>query len=193
MLMIHDISKELFSAEVYPGDFVPVHERLASIDDGSLYNLSHIELGSHSGTHIDAPLHFVAGGTDISGIDLAKCYGECLVVTIPGCVRVADAGQLISANPGLKRVIFRGGPDLEPSACRFMIDSGIVLVGTDAMSVEYEGAPKPVHDILLGGGAVILENVVLDGVDDGKYILSCLPVKMEGLDGSPVRAVLIDI
>ena len=189
--MIYDISRELFMARVYPGDTVPSHRRVLSIDEGNVCNLSQMILGSHSGTHIDAPLHFVGGGKDVAQISLEKCYGECAIVTVPPVVDTDTVRRLTEEYPGCTRFIFRNSPDLVPDACLKLMSAGVVLIGTEGMSVGFEGNAKAVHDILLGNSAVILESVKLDGVPDGRYTLVCFPLKMEGLDGSPVRAVLI--
>ena len=175
--MIIDISRELFSAEVYPGDKKP---RLI-VRKKSYGNLSEIECGVHNGTHMDAPRHFVAGGGDIENIALDKCIGKCAVVS-----SVTDG--IKAAASGFKKIILRGCNLTANDAEAF---SGVDLIGIDSQSFGDSEDTAAVHRILLGRGVVLLEGLILDNAPDGVYKLIALPLKLAGADGSPVRAVLV--
>ncbi len=192
---LHDITQELFSAPVYPGDPKPNKEYFLNIDRGDICNLSILSMGSHTGTHMDAPRHFYAKGDDICQIPLTKCIGECKVIAPPAQVEKwmigADDIKKLLAD-GIKKLLIKGNIELTEEAAVEMAKSGLELVGVEGQTVGPEDAPAQVHYILLEAKVVILEGLRLGEIPTGNYILSASPLKMEGLDGSPVRAVLIE-
>lgn len=190
-MKVYDISRELFSADVYPGDPAPYAESIRRIDVGDEYNLSAFFTGSHSATHLDAPRHFIEDGTTVDRMPLETFVGPCTVVTVEGLVTGAQVENLLPRCRG--RILFRGGGEayLERSAAFVLADSGVVLVGTDALSIAACQDESAVHRELLGAGIPILEGLDFTGVEDGDYMLAALPLKLRGLEASPCRAVLI--
>lgn len=187
MSKIYDITKELFSSEVYPGDLAPSFERAQRISAGDACNLTNISLCAHNGTHIDAPCHFVDGAKAIEDVPLEKCVGEAYVVELSGKI---DRQTLKKAIPnGCKRLLIKGDIDLEIGAAELLSEKGIHLIGVEAQSVGY----APIHTEILRNEIVILEGIVLREVPAGKYFLSAAPIKLGGSDGAPTRAFLIEI
>ncbi len=186
---IIDISKELFSCPAYPGDPVPSREVLSSVAEGDEYTLSKITMGSHSGTHVDAPSHCIENGKSADRISLTRCVGKCIV-----CSAIADISpefvsrtEIMASGEASNRILFKGGYKITREAAEYMRDIGIVLTGTESDSI----GDGEVHRIFLSAGIVILENLDLSNVNEGEYFLSAAPIKAKDIDGSPVRAYLI--
>lgn len=201
-MKIYDITKELFSASVYPGDPVPSHYTVMGFDKEvpDHCQVSVLSLGSHSGTHMDAPLHFVPGGRDMEQLALAKCLGPCRLVSAAGEITAemaagwmdefaAERAQNDAAADGL-RLLIRGDITITEESAKVFADRGLFCLGVEGMTVGTKETGVRVHQTLLGAEVVILESLVLTDVPDGRYFLHALPLKMRGLDGSPVRAVL---
>lgn len=190
-MKIFDISRELFSADVYPGDPAPYPELVRRMDVGDENNLSAFFTGCHSATHLDAPRHFVEDGLTIDRLPLDRFIGRCTVVTVEGLVTGEQIDELL---PGCEKIIlFRGGGGafLSQSAAFALAESGVTLVGTDALSIAETSDPRTAHRELLGAGIPILEGLDLSEVPDGVYTLVALPLKLAGLEASPCRAVLL--
>ena len=134
-MLLYDISREVFSAPVYDGDPKPKLTKLSSIGDDSMYNLSAVSMCCHTGTHIDAPLHFDEDGADIASMRLSHFCGKCTVVTIDGILTGEDMERLLPLCQ--KRLILHGSGKayLSVSAARVIADSKLLLVGTDAVSI----------------------------------------------------------
>ena len=177
---------------------------------GAACNLSVFTLGTHTGTHLDAPLHFVPGGATVEALDVNVLVGPAQVVEVYGRDRItaADLAQAGIA-PGTERVLFktdntrlgrlRDGvfhPDyvgIAPSGAEWLVTLGVRLVGVDYLSVgPYGPVNVETHRILLGAGVVVVETLVLDEVNAGAYTLVALPPKFAGLEGSPCRCLLIE-
>jgi arylformamidase len=205
--MLIDITRTLRNGMVtWPGDPVFSLEKISSIEKGDPANLSLLTLGTHTGTHVDAPSHFLKGGEGVGSLDLDVLLGPCRVVEIhsgdhvcakdlKGTVPLPQRRLLLKTgnSSGKQRDTFNPGfTALTPDAAKWIIDNGIRLIGVDYLSVEPFDAEEgnPVHRILLEGGVVILENCDLSPVEPGEYELLCLPLKIEGSDGAPVRALL---
>ena len=186
-----DISTDAFTAPNYADDPEPMYKWIKKMSDGSPYNLSVMGMTPHSGTHIDAPYHFVSDGETAEQISLEKCYGSCTVVTLSGVLTGEDMDKLLPYCR--KRLLIRGEGSayLELSAARVLTDNGMILVGIDGVSISYHEQEDDVHRELLSKGTLILENLDLTDAPDGDYILCALPLKLGGLEASPVRAVLI--
>lgn len=191
-MKIIDISRELFSAPVYPGDPQPYRDQIRRMNMGDMYNLSGFYTGCHSATHVDAPRHFIEDGKTIEELGLEKFTGRCTVVEANGIITGSDIDAIL---PRLeKMVLFRGEGKafLDASAAFALSDAGITLVGTDAQSIELESETFPVHKQLLGEEISILEGLELSRVQPGNYLLIAFPLLLSGSEASPVRAVLID-
>lgn len=191
-MKIYDISREFFTTPPYPGDPKPRWEPLERMDMGSEYNTSAYYAGTHAGTHVDAPLHYVFEGTDVAGLELSRFMGMCTVFTVKGLITGKDIDRMLLHSQ--KRILFRGAGQafLSQSAAFALAEAGVLLVGTDASSIgmyEQESAP---HKELLQAGIPILENLNLHGIREGDYFLCALPVKMAGCEAAPVRAVLME-
>ncbi|HTY62428.1 MAG TPA: cyclase family protein [Acidobacteriota bacterium] len=202
---IFDISQRLCPGIAnWPGDPEFRHRWAMRIGEGGASNVSAVDMCVHTGTHVDAPLHLDNAGCDIAGVPLDPFIGPARVLAIPSekSIRVSDLSGLDWTN--VKRILFktcsRCLPErlfdenfvfLEENAAGFLAGKGIRLVGTDAPSVDdFRSADLPSHRILLRNGIVILEGARLEHVPPGDYELVCLPLKLAGLDGSPVRAIL---
>ena len=190
-MLLYDISREIFSAPVYPGDPKPVWKNIRTIGDDSRFNLSSVSMCTHVGTHIDAPLHYDEEGADIGSMKLSAFCGKCTVVTIDGILTGEDMERLLPHC--CKRLIFHGSGNayLSVSAARVIADSKLRLVGTDAMSVAPPFDEMMPHLELARAGIAVLEGLYLEGVEDGEYTLAAFPLKMKGPEASPCRAVLM--
>jgi arylformamidase len=162
--------------------------------------LSRLELGSHTGTHIDAPAHIHSGGPGALAYSLEQLCGPCEVVDVSNLATVITSGDIPDTRA--KRILFKtrnsaGDPDvfaddfvaLDDSAAQELVQRGVKLVGLDALSIRQRGTKNRVHETLIDGGVVILEGAWLAEAAAGQYELLCLPLKVD-LDGAPVRAVL---
>ena len=193
-MKIYDISQEVFSCKVYPGDPEPKSESLCSMENGDAYNLSAFSMCAHNGTHIDAPLHFIRGGRSVSDIPVEVFTGAAFVAKFDGEVGRDEAAIILKkaeiAGAG-KRILIAGKAVVTSDGARVFAKAKILLLGNESQTVGPEDAPMEVHKTLLGANVVLLEGIRLDGVEDGKYILSATPLNLGRLDGAPCRAILI--
>ena len=191
-MKIYDISKGFFTAPVYPGDPEPRKEQLQQMELGGKCDLTAFYGGAHTATHMDAPRHFVVGGGTIDQVPLDACFGPCTVLSVSGILTGQDADEILQFTQ--PRLLLRGEGEayLSQSGAFALADGGIVLVGTDACSIApYDDAVLP-HQELLMAGVPILEGLDLSGVPDGNYLLAAFPLKLEGVEAAPVRAVLLE-
>lgn len=189
-MKIYDISKELFSASVYPGDPVP-EKRPFSTWEQCGCNVTVLTLGSHNGTHMDAPRHFIKDGRTMDQLELEKCVGPCRVVRAQGGLNGSWVEEALTG--GVKRLLIAGEIQLTLEAAEKMTALGLEFLGVESMSVGPVGGDTgPIHRELLGHEVVLLEACVLDQVPEGRYFLVCQPLKMAGLDGSPARPLLLE-
>ena len=192
--MIIDISQEVLSSKVWPGDPVPQAETLCDMKKGDLYNLTKLCMCAHNGTHVDAPRHFIADGKTIEQLPLEAFVGDCYVARHEGDVTAQDAEQILrhAAEAGAsKRILIAGKATVTAEAARVFAQADLLLIGNESQTVGPENAPMQVHLILLGAGIVLLEGVVLANVEPGRYFLSAAPLNFAGCEGSPCRAYLI--
>ena len=192
--MIYDISQEVFSCQVYPGDPAPSREVISDMKQGALYNLSAFSMCAHNGTHVDAPYHFLEDGKTIEQIAIDAFVGDCYVVHHKGDVTGADAEMILRQAKELgapKRILIAGPATVTEEAATVFARARIKLIGNESQTVGPENAPMAVHKILLGAEVVLLEGIVLTDVPEGKYLLSAAPLNLAGCDGAPCRAVLI--
>ena len=194
-MKIIDISQEILSCKVYEGDPEPIGERISDMRDGAIYNLSVFSMCAHNGTHIDAPLHFFDDGVAIGEMSLEHFFGECYVAELDSCVTETDAIRILARAKELnadKRILIKGNATVGEEAARAFADAGILLLGVESQSVGPIDAPMAVHKILLGKGVALLEGIVLDEAREGRYLLSCTPLNIDGFEGAPCRAILIE-
>lgn len=193
---------------VYEGDAPMKFDFLLDMRKGDRLTLSLYSLGAHSGTHIDAPMHFVSTGAPIDSVSVERLIGPARVIEIPDSVQAIDAAELERHQwRGAQRVLFRtrsssGGwmssprfhrdfAYIAPDAAQLLADAGVQLVGIDYLSAEQFGASAPrTHQILLGKGIPIVEGMLLEAARGGEYDLIVLPMKVAGHEGAPARAVL---
>jgi arylformamidase len=203
--VLYDITRPLdASMPAWPGDPAPQFDWVARRAAGDPVNLSVLHLSVHSGTHADAPYHVRDDGARIGAVGLDRFIGAALVSDTDGGTITADlVREVLRAAAGVDRILFRTGawkspdafpadfPGFEPAAARLLAEARVLLVGTDAPSVDPFGSTElPAHHELAGAGIPILENLLLDGVPEGVYELIALPPRLPGADGSPIRAIL---
>ena len=191
---IIDISQEVLSCNVYPGDPKPVRDIIKSMESGELYNLSQFSMCAHNGTHIDAPCHFVKNGKAVDEISLDSVVGACFVFKHEGDVTKKTAVDILkkAAEAGAdERILIAGDVTVTKEAAEIFALSKIRLLGNEGQTVGPEDAPMEVHQILLGADIVLLEGIVLENVSEGKYFLSAAPLNIKGIEGSVCRAYLI--
>jgi arylformamidase len=199
------------SSLIWPGDPVVTIRQMASIFDGAESNLSQIRMSVHTGTHIDAPAHFIEGGKTIGDITLEKLIGEVLVVEMGEAMAVITEQSLINhpkhrAIKRARKILFKTRNSklwhedplvfkedyvgIDTSGAEYLSKLDLDLIGIDYLSISpFNDLEKP-HRILLGRDIVLLEGIDLYRVPAGVYQLFCLPIKLQACEGAPVRAVL---
>lgn len=203
-----DVSVPLTSGMAHwPGDAGPSFERISEIGLNADANVTVCRMTAHTGTHMDAPNHFIRDGGGIDEFPLETGIGRARVVTIPGGVQAIGAAHLANQNIRAgERILFKTRNSerrwdnrnfytdytaLDASAAAFLKEAGILLVGVDYLSVGlYEGDGLETHRILLGAKIWIVEGLNLAAVGDGEYDMVCLPLRIQGCDGSPARVAL---
>jgi len=193
---------------VWPGDPNPHLSWIGSINAGDAANITGISMGAHTGTHIDAPLHFLQNGASLDEISLSTLIGDAQVLEVPGDAALITAEVLTSLEEiCCERLLlktrnsqFWSGSGLEfrqdftaldVSAAEFLVRRGVRLIGIDYLSIAPFNDPTPTHTLLLRQNVVILESINLADVPAGFYQLVCLPIKLTAREAAPVRAVLI--
>ena len=183
----------------YPGDPTVRLERIRELADGAAANISRLDLGVHTGTHVDAPSHFIDGAPAAETLPLHVLVGPVRVVDATGVAERLD-GEVLAQLELAERVLFKTRNSalweqdsfvddfvsLTGDGAQALIDRGVRLVGIDYLSLGDEDA----HRALLGAGIVAVEGLDLRGVDPGEYQLVCAPLKVVGSDGAPARALL---
>ena len=190
-MKIYDISQEVLSCAVYPGDPKPQAQVLCSYAAGDVYHLTAFSMCAHNGTHIDAPFHFLPDGKTVEQLDLSIFVGQCYLARHSGDVTAADAAAVLKKAAGIPRILLGGPLTVTEEAAEVFADGGICLLGNEGQSVGPENAPMAVHKILLGKNIALLEGIVLRDIPEGRYFLSAAPLNLSGSDGSPCRAYLI--
>jgi arylformamidase len=203
---IYDISMTIEAGMIsWPSDGPVVVDRVRSMDNGERLNQSRLDLSAHTGTHIDAPIHFLKEGNGVDSLPLDVLIGPVFVAHIPD-VQAIGASDLRKAGipSGTDRLLLKtdNGKFLEqsefnqgfsfitPDGARYLIDHSIQLVGIDYLSVAEYGSGEDVHRALLSEGIVIVEGLDLREIPPGLYRMSALPLKIKGCDGAPARVVL---
>ena len=192
-MKIYDISQEVFSCAVYPGDPKPEKQTLSSTAAGDLYNLTAFSMCAHNGTHIDVPFHFLGNGKTVEQMDLEHFVGDCFLARHHGPVTAPDAQAILSRAAGIRRILIAGDATVTEEAATVFAGSGILLLGNESQTVGPENAPMAVHKILLHRDIVLLEGVVLTNIPEGRYLLNAAPLNLAGADGAPCRAWLMEV
>lgn len=204
MVSFYDISLPLVRGmPVWPDEPGPELTSLSRIADGDPANVTKLSLGSHTGTHVDAPRHFIEGGTTVDGLSLESLCGPARVVHIADDVSVKR--RHLEPHRGVARILLqtRNGAlwekqgfqkdfvYVEPDAADWLVDQRVKLVGIDYLSIEkFHSSDYHTHHALLDAGIVIIEGLDLRQIEPGDYNLYCLPLKVVGADGAPCRAIL---
>lgn len=210
-MQIYDVSVPLSAnTPTYPGDPGIQIKQWLRLANGDPANVSQMNFGVHSGTHIDAPVHFIEGGAKVGSLPLDSLLGEAEVIEVSDHMGVIDE-KFVAANcaSGSQRILFktrnsifwgdteRGFHEdyvyIDPDAASWLVESGIKLVGIDYLSVEkFNSISFPTHLAFLSSGVVIVEGLDLRMVPAGRYELICLPLKIAGGigDGAPARVIL---
>lgn len=208
--MIYDISVPLRSGGVvYPGNPAISITAQQAISQGAGANVSRIDMGSHSGTHVDAPKHFFDDGAGADTLPLDVLMGPARLIAVDDAVKSVGETELRAHDlRGVTRVLIRTRnsawlasgstefhPDytfLSPEGAAYLVALGVKLVGVDYLSVEqFHSGHHRTHRTLLGAKVVIIEGLMLTEPPPGDYELRCLPLRLTGLDGAPARAVLV--
>jgi len=191
---------------LWPGDPELRLQWAANIEQGDLVNLTELSMGIHTGTHIDAPLHFLPNGKPIDSLSLNVFVGEAQVVAIPQDVNLITVDILQDVcEINAARILFKTKNSqlwetskfqqdyvaLEASAAQWLVDQGVQLVGIDYLSIAPFKDPAPTHETLLNNEVVIVESLDLRLVKPGIYTLICLPLKLVGREAAPARAILL--
>ena len=202
------ISPEL---AVWPGDPQVQISRKQKIEDGAIANVSHMALGVHTGTHVDAPYHFLEKGATVESLSLKTLMGRAYVVHFPDSVDLITVEHLENAEipPRTRRVLLRTRNSkhwatqsgtfiedyvaLDDAAAEYLVKRGVKLVGVDYLSVAPFGNTEPTHKVLLSAGVIVVEGLDLSKVSRGRYNFYCLPMKIAGSDGAPARAILMGV
>ena len=190
-MKLYDISQEVFSCAIYPGDPAPRKEQLCTMASGQLYNLTAFSMCAHNGTHVDAPFHFLEDGKTVDRMALEVFVGKCYVACHQGAVSAADASHILEKARGVRRILIAGEATVTEEAATVFADAGILLLGNESQTVGPENGPMQVHRILLGRGIALLEGIVLGEVPEGRYFLNAAPLNLAGADGAPCRAWLL--
>jgi arylformamidase len=193
----------------WPGTNPPSREWLSRVEDGDAATVSQWTLGAHTGTHMDARSHFEPGGWSMENLDLSRVVGPCRVVDLSRVEGHVSRADLEAAGvAGRQRVLLKtrnsrtglmqredfceGYCGISLDAAEYLISAGVRTLGTDYLSVEpFEDSSFGTHHALMEADVVILEGLLLGHVEAGDYLLVCLPLKLEGSDGAPMRAVLL--
>lgn len=208
-MKIYDITVPISRATpIYEGDPGVEITPFKAIGDGDTANVSHISLGVHTATHVDAPNHFIDGARRVHELDPNKLIGRCRVVKVPDDI-IAIEPEHVGDIDGVERVLFKtrnsefwATPEdgfradftyITSATARLLVENDIVLVGIDYLSIEKGGSQNhPVHITLLEKEIVILEGIDLREVPPGDFELICAPMKYAGAtgDGAPARTFL---
>jgi arylformamidase len=210
-MKIHDITLPIFpEMPVWPGDPAVVLERVSSMDAGAHDNVSRLACGVHTGTHVDAPHHFMNDHRTVESLSLDILVGPVCVVQVPDEVKVVSADVLEKAAlpSGTVRLLLKtsnsqlwergdrnfytGFVAISVDGADWLVQHGIKLVGIDYLSVAPFKQSIPTHRALLAAGIIIVEGMDLSAVNPGTYSLYCLPLKLVGSDGAPARVILVE-
>jgi len=206
---IYDVSVGISpTMPVWPNNPGVELERVNNMAAGANSNVSRLALGVHTGTHVDAPVHFINGAAGVETLPLEVLVGEALVINLPAINRVTVAALEGAGIPaGTRRLLIktrnstywaRGDTEFHTDyvgvgedAAAWLVEHKFELVGVDYLSVAPWKESHPTHETLLKAGVVVVEGLNLSAIAPGRYQFICLPLKLMGSDGAPARAVLV--
>jgi arylformamidase len=211
-MRIYDVTLTISNTlPVWPGDPPVDLQRVSKMEEGEVCNITRMNISAHTGTHVDAPYHFLAKGKTVETLDLKTLTGRAYVVEMPNNLNVITAADVEAANipPRTKRVLFKTRNSsywtknhtvfntnfvaLSADAAKYMVERGVKLIGVDYLSVAPYEDTIPTHQILLKAGVIIVEGLDLSKISQGRYTFYCLPLKIAKADGAPARAMLIGV
>ena len=200
-MKIYDITQEIFTCVVFPGDPVPEREIILETAKGDVCNLSKFSMCAHNGTHVDAPYHFIQDGKKLDEVPLDAWIGYAYVAAFEGTIKPGDIRRIlhqlkeasVTSGKEIKKLLIKGKATLSYEAAEVLRTSSIELFGNESQTVGPEDAPAAVHRLLLGAGKVFLEGIRLAAVPEGIYLLNAAPIHLGGSDGAPCRAVLLEL
>lgn len=210
-MRIYDISLTISpQLPVWPGDQNVVLERVGKIEEGDNSNVSRLDISVHTGTHVDAPVHFLQGGSSVEDMSLKTLTGRAYVLSLTDVDEITAAAlQTADIPPRTRRLLFKTrnskywtNPSktfqtdfvgISADGAEYLVNRGVKLVGVDYLSVAPYKESRPTHEVMLKAGMVIVEGLDLSRVSQGRYTLYCLPLKLAGSDGAPARAILIGV
>lgn len=197
---------------VWPGDPNVEMRAVSKISAGDSSNVTRLEMSAHTGTHVDAPYHFLNDSpVTVEQLPMNLLTGRAYVLHLPDSVDVITAQVLENADipPRTRRLLFKTRNSqiwakqerqfqtdfvaIDQSGAQYLVDRGVRLIGVDYLSVAPYKNSRPTHEILLRAGVVIVEGLDLSAVTQGRYTLYCLPLKLGGADGAPARAILVGV
>ena len=195
----------------WPGDPTPEYIQLSDVTKGDLSNVTDLRIGSHTGTHVDAPSHLFPQSVTVDQLPIDRLIGAAWVCAVPDHIRRIDSAFLEGADIPYEtsRLIlrtansrfWRDAPSsfsrdfvsVTPDGASWMVDRGLLLVGIDYLSIDsYDSVDLPAHRILLSSDVLVVEGLDLSEVEPGNYYLLCLPLKLSGGDGAPARVLLLE-
>jgi arylformamidase len=210
-MRIYDVTLTISpTLPVWPDDPPIDLQRVSKMEDGDICNVTRMNISVHTGTHVDAPFHFLPKGKTVETLDLKTLTGRAYVAEIPN-VDIITAADIEAADipPRTKRVLFKTRNSnhwaknhtafnthyvaLSPDGAKYLVERGVKLVGVDYLSVAAFEDLIPTHQILLKAGVIIVEGLDLSKVAQGRYTFHCLPLKIAKADGAPARAMLIGV
>ena len=197
-MKIYDISQEVFSCVVFPGDPAPEKKQVLSVENGDVCNLTAISMCAHNGTHVDAPYHFLKDGKTVDNLDLNRLVGYAYVTEESGVITSELALEILEKakrinEEAAKRILIKGKATVSDEAAVTFAENGIYLLGNESQTVGDENAPLKAHLALLSKEVVLLEGIRLSHVAEGAYLLNAAPINLGGCDGAPTRAILIKL
>ncbi|NOZ48637.1 MAG: cyclase family protein [Chloroflexi bacterium] len=209
-MKIYDITPPISSQlVVWEGDPAIELTHVSHLEHGDISTVTALRMGAHTGAHVDAPCHFVAGGASTESLDLQTLVGPALVVDVRGQTQITAAVlESLHLPAGRQRLLFltdnstrrlladpvfhRDYVALTADAATWLVQYGLKLVGIDALSIAPYDQPQATHYILLQAGVIVVEGLSLQNIHPGAYELYCLPLPLVGSDGAPARAILIE-
>lgn len=210
-MKVHDITLTLEPGMVvWPGDPEVVLGRIKKIEDGANANVSTIAMGVHTGTHVDAPYHFLSDGDTVENMLLEVLIGRVKLVEIEESINeiTRDVLESVNLEDGVERVLFKTRNSkflsdhsvgfnedfvgIDAGASELLVEKGVRLVGIDYLSIAPYKRSRPTHEVMLRAKMVIIEGVDLSSVEPGDYTLYCLPLKLKDTEGAPARVILIE-
>lgn len=183
-----DISRPLENISREPGDLSPRMRRARSMEEGEEYNLTELTMCVHNGTHVDAPLHFLRDGRDVSACPPDIFVGSCVVREYKDVLTAEDVRCL---PENCVRLLIKGDVTVTEEAAAAIVQRGIVMVGIERNAIGVPGDPVPVHTVLLGAKVGVLEGLDLSRAPEGEAFLMAQPLMLVGCEGAPCRALLL--